>query len=57
MRTWIGWPGRGRRERQTDLADLLEPPPAADELADVADGEGDRCGCPECEVFNGREKV
>ena len=62
--TWFGWPARGRRDRQADLEDLLEPLPeylpdcaGEAELLDgmpccclAANGSGIHDGecCPDC---------
>ena len=48
MTRFLGWPARGRRDRQADLSDLLKPPlDCADEVA-LLDGRP-RC----CLVANG----
>ena len=38
MRRFLGWPARGRQDRQADLSDLLEPPPDYADEAALLDG-------------------
>ena len=62
--TWFGWPARGRRDRQADLEDLLEPLPDCADEAELLDGlpccclaangsgiHGGEC-CPDCRRDN-----
>ena len=65
MTRFLGWPARGRQDRQIDLADLLEPSPdCADEAALLdgrpccclaANGSGIHDGecCPDCRYNDG----
>ena len=48
MTRFFGWPSRGRRDRQADLADLLELPPDCADEAELLDG---RPCC--CQAENG----